>query len=66
MMKKKIKLTKKKKKKTAVSELPLAVIAHMPPLPKPDIPCYLEEVDQAELWGKKKGEEEEEVVETAV
>ena len=53
-MKKRIKLTKKKKKKTAVSELPLAVIAHMPPLPKPDIPCYLEEVDEAELWGKKR------------
>lgn len=59
-MQKKIKLTKEKKKKTAVSELPLAVIAHMPLLPKPDIPCYLEEVDQDELWGRNKREDEAE------
>ncbi|MCB9010103.1 MAG: hypothetical protein H6656_22485 [Ardenticatenaceae bacterium] len=45
-MKEKVKVGKKKKgKKTAVSELPLAVIAHMPPLKKVDVPSYLEEVD---------------------
>lgn len=46
-MKEKVKVVKKKKggKKTAVSELPLAVIAHMPPLKKVDVPSYLEEVD---------------------
>lgn len=45
-MNKKVKAVKKKKgKKTAVSELPLAVIAHMPPRKKVDVPSYVEEVD---------------------
>ena len=61
-MKEKVKVVKKKKgQKTAVSELPLAVIAHMPPLKKVDVPSYLEEVDIEALV-----EEEEKKGETAV